>query len=191
MIAPPANALTVDTPRLRLRCLEAKDIQPIVRMIGNWEVSQWLAVPPYPYAIGDGEAYLGFMRRDHAGGHPTHFAIAEATRDRVIGGAAIALRGCGIGEIGYWIGQEHWGLGYAAEAVDALIRHGNAHPDIARLIALADPENLRSHRVLVKSGFRLTGTARRAVPSRRGTRMERRYEWSGTTAISANTASSS
>ncbi len=64
-------------------------------------------------------------------------------------------------ELGYRFGVAHWGHGYATEAAIACANHATdpAGPlALERLIAVAHPDNLPSHRVLVKAGFTPRGT---------------------------------
>ena len=52
--APP----TLRTPRLTLRPLTYDDCDAIAEGVGNYDVSRWLAVVPYPYSVEDARAFL-------------------------------------------------------------------------------------------------------------------------------------
>ena len=41
--------MIITTDRLRLRPMERKDIADFVRDLSDWEVQQWLWIPPFPY----------------------------------------------------------------------------------------------------------------------------------------------
>lgn len=73
----------------------------------------------------------------------------------VVGSAMSFLRG-GERQVGYWIGREHWGRGFASAALAELLRELDERPLFARVV----PHNLASLRVLKKSGFRLIGEER-------------------------------
>jgi GrpB-like predicted nucleotidyltransferase (UPF0157 family) len=60
-------------------------------------------------------------------------------------------------EIAYRLHKKFWGKGYATELARALIRWGFQHLPNKRLVALIDPENARSRRVLEKAGMYYTG----------------------------------
>jgi len=64
-------------------------------------------------------------------------------------------------EIGYILHPDHWGHGYATEAMQTLIAHLWANTDWPALTADIDPQNLASLRVLQKLGFVETGRAAR------------------------------
>jgi len=72
-------------------------------------------------------------------------------------------------ELGYWIGRDHRGQGYATEAgrlIVGLARRLGAQG----LTADAFPENAASARVLAKLGFISAGTVERDLPMRGGMR---------------------
>jgi len=56
------------------------------------------------------------------------------------------------------LAPEHWGRAYAAEALRAVIAHGFATLGLARLVAVSDEPNERSHRLMLRVGFTPTGT---------------------------------
>lgn len=62
--------------------------------------------------------------------------------------------GDGASELGYWIGEEYWGNGYAAEASKALIRHAFDDLDVSVIYATYKVGNNQSKRVLEKLGFK-------------------------------------
>jgi RimJ/RimL family protein N-acetyltransferase len=63
-----------------------------------------------------------------------------------------------LGQVGYTIAAEHWGRGYASEALRGLVDFAfRTLPNLHRLAADADPRNRASLRVLVKCGFRQEG----------------------------------
>lgn len=56
-------------------------------------------------------------------------------------------------EIGYILHPDHWGKGFASEALTALIPHLFASHPIPELTAEVDPRNLASIRLLERFGF--------------------------------------
>lgn len=79
----------------------------------------------------------------------------------------ITLDGEVIGKMGAWrlpefgfaIRSDHWGKGYAAEALHAFLDHIFARPGVEFLIADVDPRNDASLRLLTTHGFIETGRA--------------------------------
>lgn len=56
-------------------------------------------------------------------------------------------------EVTYWIGMPHWGNGYAGEAVRRMLQHAFEDLDKSSVWGAYYEENVRSGRVLYKSGF--------------------------------------
>ena len=62
-------------------------------------------------------------------------------------------------EIGFAIRSDHWGKGYAAEAMSAFLDHVFTRPGVEFLIADVDPRNEASLNLLTGHGFVETGRA--------------------------------
>lgn len=62
--------------------------------------------------------------------------------------------GEGAVELGYWIAEEYWGNGYAAEASEVLIKRAFDDLDVKQIYASYRIENFQSKRVLEKLGFK-------------------------------------
>ncbi|RIU90494.1 GNAT family N-acetyltransferase [Oceanobacillus picturae] len=65
-------------------------------------------------------------------------------------------------ELGYELAKEHWGKGYASEAIHALTKNAYAELGFHRIEAKVEPENGNSIRLLLKLGFTFEGTLRDA-----------------------------
>jgi ribosomal-protein-alanine N-acetyltransferase len=61
-------------------------------------------------------------------------------------------------EVAYALLPEYWGKGYATELTKALIIWAFQNFSINKLIAVVDPENIASQKVLIKSGMSSKGT---------------------------------
>ncbi len=66
-------------------------------------------------------------------------------------------------EVGWTLGREHWGRGYASEAARAAVAWARRELGVAHLIALIHPDNARSIRVAERLGFALEGRAGAAL----------------------------
>ncbi|NBW81893.1 N-acetyltransferase [bacterium] len=72
--------------------------------------------------------------------------------------------------IGYRFFNQHWGKGYAKEAVDAAIDIAFTQLALHRVEAAIEPDNFRSIRLAEKVGLRLEGFKRRFLHLRNGWR---------------------
>lgn len=88
-------------------------------------------------------------------------AITRADTEEVVGDLAVNLTwGARCAEIGYTLGREHWGNGYASEAAKAMLEHLFETVGVTRVTGMLHPENLASAMVLERVGFRFEGHTR-------------------------------
>ncbi len=65
--------------------------------------------------------------------------------------------------LGYVLGQAHWGQGYMSEAVRAVLDAALAEPQVWRVDALCDVDNLASAALLARVGMQCEGRLARVV----------------------------
>lgn len=143
------------TQRLMLRPGWIEDAPELAHAIGHHEVVRNLTSAPWPYALGDAQAFL--LTNRQASPLPVFLICAlEDGTSRIVGCIGMHEMETGGAELGYWIAPESWGRGYATEAGRAVI-------DIARTLRIPSitashfADNPASGRVLRKLGFRPTG----------------------------------
>jgi len=152
------------TDRLLLRAFVPSDGPTVERLAGAREVADTTLALPHPYPVGGGAEWIGTHAEAWKRRERLTLAICDrAMPDEVIG--AIALRISEIhqhGEIGYWIGAEHWGNGYATEAAKALVAYAFDELRLHRVQARHFRRNPASGRVMQKLGMTLEGIHRDA-----------------------------
>jgi RimJ/RimL family protein N-acetyltransferase len=86
------------------------------------------------------------------------WAVAARASGRVIGECGVHyLEGGPDIELGYKLARAHWGKGFASEAARACLDWALAErPE--RVVAIADPANIRSARILSRIGMVRDGT---------------------------------
>jgi RimJ/RimL family protein N-acetyltransferase len=99
--------------------------------------------------------------------HGRHF-LEHVTSSRPVTNWAIDVEGAAVGgigvmlqtdvervsaEIGYWLGEAHWGRGIVTEALIAVTSEVFRRFDLTRLYALPFADNPASVRVLEKAGY--------------------------------------
>jgi RimJ/RimL family protein N-acetyltransferase len=153
------------TKRLRLRLLKPTDASEITRLLRNdSEAVQMTASMSDPMTE---EAALDWIERRTSPDQHV-FAILLADSGEFIG--SIGFGGAReMPYVGYWIGRRHWNVGYATEAVQALIEYSR-WLGIPSLQADTFPNNPASARVLAKAGFKNTGRIQMNLPLRGGLR---------------------
>jgi RimJ/RimL family protein N-acetyltransferase len=155
--------MEIQCARVLLRPWRRGDEPALVRHADNPKIWRNLRDRfPHPYRWSDA---VDWIRIVEGQGEPTlHFAV-------VLDGEAIGSVGFErfgdverrVSEIGYWLGEEHWGRGIATEAVIAASRYAFETFEIDRLHAGVFEWNPASCRVLEKAGFRLEARLRRSV----------------------------
>jgi [ribosomal protein S5]-alanine N-acetyltransferase len=135
-----------------VRPWRANDAKAMARHANNANIARQLRDRfPHPYTIGDARTFIESILRTHP---ITTFAIGVG--DEPIGGIGFSP-GTDVerfsAEIGYWIGEEYWGRGIAAEAVRLVSDYAFGDCGLLRLFALPFADNQQSIRVLEKAGF--------------------------------------
>jgi len=101
--------------------------------------------------------------REHLGrvlANPNNIARAIVEGDVVVGQiGSWSDEQDGTRDVGYWIGREHWGNGYATDALRALLEIERERP----LWAYIAEHNVGSQRVVEKCGFELDRTVQEDV----------------------------
>ena len=169
MINPPFSSA-----RLIIRSPKQSDATRIAELLNDPAVVTYLANVPFPYHQDDAIAFIDSV--NGAGNLPVGnaFVIEEPGEKGVIGCVGVRPQdlpdGTTAGEIGYWLGQDSWGHGYATEAVQALLPYCFDALGLDRVTANVDVENTASRRVLEKAGFRGTGMVDVWYPARESAR---------------------
>ena len=151
----------IETERLKLCHLRMADAATIAEQIGDVRVLRNLTSPPYPYQVSDAEWFIGEFADS-----PNHLALWT---DRFIGVMTLD------DDLGYWLGVDHWGHGYATEAAKAILARHFATSD-KMLTSGHVLDNTASRNVLRKMGFRDTHRRNSHIPARGGTHTMQRME---------------
>ena len=135
--------------RLTLRPLRMDDAADIVAMADNPKMLETTATLPHPFTRADAETLIA--QADTAG--PQHIYAMAGADDRFMGVLMLRFKPEQPPEVGYWLGEPHWGQGYAAEALQALLMAIRDLPGFAVVSARVLQSNAASVRVLEKAGF--------------------------------------
>jgi RimJ/RimL family protein N-acetyltransferase len=157
LVAPPP----METARLRVRPVEARDLPALLRVNSLDAVTALL-----PYAtwssMADAEAWLARMESIVATGSALQFVVAGRADDRAIGTCLLFRHdeGSARAELGYVLGRDHWGGGFMREALEALIDAAFGPMRLRRLEAEVDTRNAASAALLRRLGFGREGLLR-------------------------------
>jgi RimJ/RimL family protein N-acetyltransferase len=161
------DVFRLETRRLWLRWPRRADAQAIIRLAGEKAVADMTALIPHPYPPDLAEKFVFNVRQANADGEGLKLAVTPKKKpNQLIGVVGIGpSRDDGAPELGYWLGQPHWGAGYATEAARALIDAFFAYAEHPEVTACARVVNPASRRVLEKCGFAFVGSGLKAFPA--------------------------
>jgi len=144
------------TERLVLRPPHEDDRSDLIALAGNRRIAEMLARMPHPYGEAEADAFISGKVAQNG---ECQYAVTLADNGAFLGAAGLmpSRAGAGTLEIGYWIGEPHWGKGYATEAAHALVDLAFRATEIDVLHAGCRPINAASRRVIQKCGFQHSG----------------------------------
>jgi RimJ/RimL family protein N-acetyltransferase len=151
----------LETPRLRLRPFDPADAPEVRRLAGHREIARFTLTVPHPYPEGAAEEWIASHPAAWAGGRAISCAIERRSDGRLVGAVGLTIdRESDRAELGYWIGPEYFGNGYATEAAGELVRFAFDTLRLHRVVARHFGSNPASGRVMQKIGMRNEGTLR-------------------------------
>ena len=164
---PLAKTYRIETERLVIRCYEPGDApklhEAITRSLDHlrpW--LPWVQQEPKPPEARAG--LIRLFRGQFDLGLDYAFGIFDKEEMELIGSTGLHTRiGRNAREIGYWIGIDHVGRGYATEAVSALVKTGFDIEGLSRIEIRCAPENTRSQHVPEKLGFKMENIVKRIL----------------------------
>jgi [ribosomal protein S5]-alanine N-acetyltransferase len=144
----------IETDRLVLRGPTATDLDDWVTTVwGDSEAMRYMPTssdPPDVRAAATLEFFNLLREQQHVGA----WMVTNRTDGRFMGHAILAHRDAfDEPELGYALGKEFWGKGYATEAARAVVRYGLKQANLSRIFAVVFPENEPSWRILKRLGF--------------------------------------
>src|SRR6185312_6487803 len=147
----PAARDQIRTDRLILRAPVPGDVAAITRLAGDYAIASMTTRMPHPYAEADARQFVTLVARQD-GARERTFAI-ERPGEGAIGAIGFHRAAEGPLELGYWLGQPHWGQGYATEAVAGALHWASQDWGRKAIASGHFADNPRSANVLIKSGF--------------------------------------
>ena len=145
------------TGRLILRQPHPDDAADLARLANDRRIAAMLVRMPHPYGEAQAAAFIeacATRNLEHQPGLVRAVTLAES--GAFVGCAGLEPKGGGF-ELGYWIGQPFWGLGFATEAAQALVDLAFRASDVDVLHASCRVTNPVSRRVIHKCGFQYAG----------------------------------
>ncbi|MGB0514754.1 MAG: GNAT family N-acetyltransferase [Wenzhouxiangellaceae bacterium] len=141
------------TRRLLIRPWRADDREELHRWTGDVTMMRYIT-DGRPWDTEEVDELMKRQQR-HLDAHDVCFGAVQRLDDaRLVGLAGMQPLDTGDFELGWWIWKDHWGRGYAPEAIAPFIEHARNTMGLQRLVAVIDPPNSASIRVAEKIGMR-------------------------------------
>jgi RimJ/RimL family protein N-acetyltransferase len=147
-----ASPCVLETERLMLRRPTLADVKAIAGLANDRRIAENTRRLPHPYSQDDAIAFVRALANDN---RETVFLIENNFVP--VGMVGVDWRQADAPELGYWLGVEHWGQGFATEAARAVIDFTFEEFDVEHLMSGARVANPSSRNILEKCGFQWSG----------------------------------
>lgn len=150
------DVTVIETPRLLLRRWRPADREPFARLNGDPRVMEFL---PEILSRQQSDA-LADRVEQHFNRHGfTFFAVEHRDTGEFVGFAGPAVVSFEAHftpciEVGWRLAFDHWGNGFATEAARAILQYCHETLELTEVVAFTVPANIRSRRVMEKSGMK-------------------------------------
>ena len=151
----------LETERLILRAITMDDAEATFDYASDPESNKFMPWDTHR-SLADTYAYLETIPKNYAARERINFAITLKPDGKFIGS-------CGFHNfspdhhrvmMGYLLNRNYWGNGYMTETVREMIRFAFEEMGMHRVAATCDFDNIRSARVMERSGMTLEGVFR-------------------------------
>ncbi len=152
--------LPLETERLLIRPFTSDDVEAVhLHVLSDADVMRWASPDRLPFSLEQSrEAVERYVSQQQMAGF-SMWAVVDRSSGALVGICGLipyAWRGPEV-EIGYRIRRSSWRRGYATEAARASLAFGFAELGLERIVAVTDPMNVASKRVLEGIGMTYEG----------------------------------
>ena len=150
------------TERLKLRKFGKNDLFDVYKYASSEEVTKYLLWDKHP-SLDYTRRYLGFIEKKYKRAEFYDWGIEyEGEMIGTVGFTRLVPEE-NLGEVGFVLREDKWGLGLATEAARAVIKFGFETLALHRIEGRCMAENERSSAVLEKCGMSCEGRLREAM----------------------------
>ncbi len=148
--------IELESERLTIRRFTPDDYHDLFEYLSNEDVIKY-----EPYDIfSEEQAKQEAINRSE---NPHFWAVCLKATGKLIGNVYLAKQDFDTWELGYVFNKRYWGNGYATEAVWFLIECVFSSCNARRIVALCNPQNEASWKLLERIGMRKEGYLRKNI----------------------------
>lgn len=142
----------IETSRLLLRMFRLSDLDNLARIYADAEVMKYLS--GHSLTREETAGWLDYFIRGWEQYGFGWWAVELKERGELIGHCGLQfIHVTSEVEVTYGLAKQYWRMGLASEAARACLRYGFEELKLGRIYALAEPENIGSHRVMERIGM--------------------------------------
>lgn len=142
------------TERLLLNQIQPADIPDIVAYAGNIKIVENTRTMPHPYHDEDAISWINMANQGFKNKNNFIFAIRLKDTEAFLGGIGLTLDiENNRAELGYWLAEDFWGMGFTTEAVQAILQFGFEQLHLNKIVAVYLDTNIASGKVMIKNGM--------------------------------------
>jgi len=146
----------LETNRLSLRPMNETDVDAVYAMRSSADVMRFIR--PQQIERNEAENWVKLISSRWEKDKIGFCAVIEKASNEFIGWCGLwRLTETNETEVGYALRKEFWGKGLAVEASDAFLKYGFEKLNLEKIVAVANPENKNSWRVMEKLGMTFDG----------------------------------
>lgn len=146
----------LETNRIFLRLLNETDIEAVFEMRSDADIMRFIR--PLQTNRREAENWINLVSSRWAKERIGFCAMIEKSSGKFIGWCGLwRLTETKETEVGYALFKEFWGKGYAVEASKAFLAYGFETLNLEKIVAVTDPSNKNSRRVMEKLGMKFDG----------------------------------
>jgi RimJ/RimL family protein N-acetyltransferase len=145
----------IETRRLALRSPAPGDESRLAELMADYDIARMTSRVPHPYGLADAENFIEKVQSNDPA--TDHNFLIEHEDEGIIGGLGFFTPPGEPLEVGYWIGRNWWGRGFASEALQGGLAWAKASWRKRYVVAGHFSDNPASGAVLCKAGFLYTG----------------------------------
>jgi RimJ/RimL family protein N-acetyltransferase len=147
-----------------LRPFRVADAEDVARYVGEKVIAATTLSIPHPYETRMAVAWIETHSQSYLQDEGVNFAITQKEQGDLLGAVGLVLRReYDRAEMGYWVGQPHWNMGYASEAARKVVEFGFETWKLERIYAQHFAGNPASGKVMINAGMRYEGCLRHHV----------------------------
>lgn len=150
----------ITTPRLVLRAHTEEDQDEYLRLFSDKEALRYYGRMKAIGSLADARAEIIGLQNQFLSSQVTKWAVMIQENSQYIGCVGIKdyMNRHRRGTLSCIIAPEHWGQGYAQEALGSVIHYGFTELSLNRIQAFVDPKNHRAVNMFTRLGFNLEAT---------------------------------